>query len=328
MGDLRRATQLVDALRTRLEDMPHWYRLATEGVSGTLAMFRGDFDTARAILEDVAAAIGEMDSTEIEGTWFAPNDPLAGVYTVLAFVRFMQGDLAAAESCLTQVESRCGKLDFPHGEFTLCYARSLETLIRIEAGQLDRALALVEEVGRRGEQFGFDEWVMIATCNQVSFGARMSLATGQADEGTWQFHIAANTAIVDGWRAANTKTFLACYDGVLARVLTATDSKDAGRDRADIALQMADDTGMHYYDAELLRIRAHTHDDPDARHADLLAAIETACKQGAHAFELRCAADDFECTGEPSRAALREAVDRFPADQDWPELARARALLG
>jgi hypothetical protein len=43
---------------------------------------------------------------------------------------------------------------------------------------------------------------------------------------------------------------------------------------------------------------------------------------------LRAAADDFELVGEPALATLAEAVARFPSDQSWPELARARALLG
>jgi hypothetical protein len=45
-------------------------------------------------------------------------------------------------------------------------------------------------------------------------------------------------------------------------------------------------------------------------------------------FELRCAADAFELVGDPARSALEQALNKIAADQDWPELARARALLG
>jgi predicted ATPase len=129
-------------------------------------------------------------------------------------------------------------------------------------------------------------------------------------------------------RASERKTFLACYDSVLARVLTAAGRLDAARERADLALAMADETGMHYYDAELLRIRAHTHRDPTSRCEDLLAALQTAQKQGAWTFELRCAIDCFIELGEPGRELLADAVARFDAEHSWPELARARALLG
>ena len=90
---------------------------------------------------------------------------------------------------------------------------------------------------------------------------------------------------------------------------------------------MADESEWRMYDAELLRLRAHTTNDPDAQHTGLRAAIELAQTQGAPIFELRAAADDFELVGEPARAALVDALNRFPSDQTWPELARARALL-
>jgi hypothetical protein len=103
--------------------------------------------------------------------------------------------------------------------------------------------------------------------------------------------------------------------------------KDAARERVELALQMADETELRMYDADLLTIRAHTTDDPDAQHADLRAAIELAQAQGAYVYELRAAADDFELVGEPARAALVDALSRFTSDQTWPELDRARALL-
>ena len=84
---------------------------------------------------------------------------------------------------------------------------------------------------------------------------------------------------------------------------------------------------MCFYDAELLWLRAHTHIDPDARRADIAAALELARRQGATLFELRAALDDFELRGEPARAALNDVANRFPTTSAWPELTRARALL-
>jgi hypothetical protein len=78
----------------------------------------------------------------------------------------------------------------------------------------------------------------------------------------------------------------------------------------------------------LLRARAHTHSDPDARAADLAAAIELARRQGAPLFELRAALDDFELRRDLARAVLADAAARLPADSVLPEVARAQALLG
>lgn len=84
---------------------------------------------------------------------------------------------------------------------------------------------------------------------------------------------------------------------------------------------------MHFYDAELLRLRAGTHADDKARHADLTAARELARRQGAALFELRAALDGYELRGTAAHAALSEAVAHVPADGGAPELKRAKAVL-
>ena len=97
--------------------------------------------------------------------------------------------------------------------------------------------------------------------------------------------------------------------------MTAAGQPEQARARLDTALQFAQDTGMHFYDAELLRLRAHTHTDPDARRADLAAALELARRQGATLFELRAALDDFELRGQPARAALVDVDRPHPSRQ-------------
>jgi hypothetical protein len=99
------------------------------------------------------------------------------------------------------------------------------------------------------------------------------------------------------------------------------------RRNLDAALQNADDNDEHFYSAELLRIRAHTHVDPDRQTAGFAAAAELARRPGAALFELRATLDDFELRGEPARAALVAAVSRMPTDGAMPEVALARAAL-
>lgn len=326
-GDLRRATQLAEALRG-LDDMPEWHRVATDVVLGVLTVFRGELQAARPILEGAAAVVDRIGSPQIEGAWYSPNDPLSGAHTFTGFIRILQGDLSGAESAFVKNESRCAQLRFPHGPYTLCYARSVELFAHFQSGQLDRAAALIEVVAESAARNGFDEWSMITECNRSTLSATIALIRGERDPEVMNGHIAALTGIVDLWRELDLKTFLACYDGTLAQLLMATGRLDEGRQRVDLALRMSEDTGMRFYDAELLRIRAHTYTDTDVRHAGLRAAIDLARAQGTTNFEIRAAADDFELMGEPSRPALVEALSRLPADQKWPYLARARALLG
>lgn len=327
-GDLKRATKLADSLRNRPGDNRASTGLTSEAtigmLFGMLSWFHGEFTDARNTLEEAAETALSTDAPEIESRSFAPNDPIASTHTYVALARFLHGDLIGAEAALDDTDIRCAALGFPHGPFSQCYGRSLETWIRIEAGQLDRAGALATELAGLGKKFGFDEWVMVAATQQATVAALTAIEQG-AESATLKGHIATMTAFVQGWRAAELRVFLMCYDAVLARVLAAVGKHDAALERADIALELAEETGMHFYDAELLRVRALTCDAPEARRAGLMEAIELARRQDAVIFELRAAADYFTQFGD--NEALTSVADRMPAGQSWPELARARALL-
>ncbi len=77
---------------------------------------------------------------------------------------------------------------------------------------------------------------------------------------------------------------------MLARLMIAAGQLDRAGARLDAALELARDTGMTFYDSELLRLRAQTRTDPAARESDLSRALDLARGQGARLFELRCAA--------------------------------------
>ena len=65
----------------------------------------------------------------MEEAWYAPNDPIAGLYkSEVGFMkRFLQGDLANAEAPIfARIEGRCKALRFPYGPITLCYGQARE----------------------------------------------------------------------------------------------------------------------------------------------------------------------------------------------------------
>ena len=324
-GDLRRGTQLAETLKAKIGSSPK-LKHGTAATMGVLAGFRGDFDAARDALEQAVG--GVEDGSLSETTYYGPNDPIGGTYSFLAFTRFVQGDLRGAESALKKMEMRSHAVGFPRGAFSLCYGRSIDALIRAEAGEPERCVEVAAELSSLARHYDFDEWVMVGWSEESVGRALMALAAGESDPAALAPHVKAITTVVQTWRAFEVKTFLAFYDGVLARVLTAAGNRQAARDCLDVALKMGHDTWIQFYDAELLRLRAHTLDDEGERHRHFRDAIDLAQKQGAHIFELRSAADDFELVGEPARAALVEACDRMPTDQTWPDLDRVRALLG
>jgi len=326
-ADLRRVDKLLESLRAGVGQERQWLLPWMEVLSGVVAWLRGEFDAAGSHLEGAAVALAAAAHHELDAVWSQPNDPAAAAHDHLALVGLVRGDLAGAEAELARTACRAEGLGFPQGPFNLAYTRFVESWIRIEAGQLDRAAALAADLTDQAERHGFDQWRLIGAAQQATVGALAALGADQLDPSGLRAHIATVIRFVDTWRRLGVNMYLTFYDSVVARLLIAAGQPQQARAHLDTALAQARDTGMCFYDAELLRLRAPTHADPDARQADIGAALELARSQGATLFELRAALDDYDLRGQPARAALIDAASRIPANNAWPELARAQASL-
>jgi class 3 adenylate cyclase/predicted ATPase len=328
-ADLDRLERLLSSLRVALTGTREGLRPSNDAAFGMLAWYRGEFERARANLESAATFYDEpaKGAQELEAVWFMPNDATASIYTHLALARSMHGDLAGADAELLRTKRRCEQLPFPQGPFSLAYAHQIEVLIRIEAGELGCAADLASDLGRLGAQHGFDSWALVGVAQQETVKALSALTENPGDMAALRAHIVSITGFVDMWRALGMISLITFYDAVLARLHLANNQVEEARQRLRTALGLADETGMHFYDAELLRLRAYTASDIDSQRADLSSAIKLAHGQDARIFELRAAADNFELSGERGRQMLVDAISRFPDGSTWPELARARALV-
>jgi class 3 adenylate cyclase len=328
-ADLDRTERLVQSIRASLTGPREQFLPINEFALGMLAWYRGNYGYARSKLEVAADTLTDDAARELATILFIPNDPAAGLFTHRALSRYVDADLPGAEAEFAAAERRCEQLAFPQGAFSLAYVRQMEVLIRIETGQLDRAAQAATALSAIGEEHGFDSWAVAGAAQYATVAALIALSDYTSDDpAALHAHIATLTAVLDTWRAVGVISLITFYDAILARLLTAAGRPDDARARLQSALDLADDTGMHFYDAELLRLRAHTTDDPARRHADLVAAIDLARDQDARLFELRATRDDFESGEESARDALTIALARFPDGAPWPEIAQARALLG
>ena len=70
-------------------------------------------------------------------------------------------------------------------------------------------------------------------------------------------------------------------------LFAAAGDRDQARQLFDDALALAEQTGMHFYDAETNRRIAQLESEPDAQIASLRKALDIARSQGARPFELR-----------------------------------------
>jgi class 3 adenylate cyclase len=328
--DLPRVARVLEKLRAGLEHGRPWFGPVIGCYRGMAALLRGEFD---ATVADLEAAIAGLADVEQDGAylhrpdWYVVNEPLVYAHTHLASARFLRGDLTGAETEFAHAALRREQLGFPARPYTLGYALMLEIGMRIEAGQLDRAAALTAELSELGERHGFDVWRLVGAGFQASVGGLTAIGADDVDQRALEGHIATLTTLIDLFRTFEANSFRTAYDAVLGRLLIAAGQPETARERLDIGLALAQETGMRFYDAELLRLRAQTHADPAARQADINAALELARLQGATLFELRAALDDFELRGAPAVAAVADAVKRIPVSYAWPELVRAKAAL-
>jgi class 3 adenylate cyclase len=327
-ADLRRAEQVVQSLRVGVDGGRSWWLSENLAGSGIVLWMRGEFDPASAHLEEAADLAVSRDRRDLEAEWFMPFDPVVLDLTSVALVRWVRGDQIGADAALTDAKRWGGELGFPQGPFSSCYALYVETLISVEAGSVDRAADAAAEMISLGSTHGFDQWVAAGTVMQSTVAIAAALSVDPIDEQL----LSDNLLMLTGWVAAGrfmeAKSFLTTFDGILARALLATGQPAAAQQRLDAGLQLAQETGMHYYDAELLRLRAVTHADQESRHADLQAAFDLARTQQAPVFALRAALDDYRFRGDTARPSVVEAMQLFPRDSTWPELMRARAMLG
>jgi tetratricopeptide (TPR) repeat protein len=327
VGDLRRSAKVFESLRGGLNEGREFFRPVIEACVGILGWLRGDFAAARTQIERATADFAAAGRLPIEAVWFAPTDPITLAHGILAVDRLARGDLPGAEAQLAQAARRADELCFPQGPFSLAFAYFFESWIRIEAGQLDRAAALAADLVDHAERHGFEVWALWGAAQQATVDAFGSIGADDTDPNVLSAHVGSVIAMVGALRAAELTICITLFDGALGQLLTAADQRDQARAHLDTALALARDTGMCFYDAELLRLRAHTHTDPNTRRAGVCAALELARRQGATLFELRAALDDFGHRGEPARAAVIDAASRIPATTTWPEVAEAQALL-
>lgn len=139
--------------------------------------------------------------------------------------------------------------------------------------------------------------------------------------------IARLTKLLDMWRRIGLEVYRSLFDGVVARLLLIAGDPDSARAWLDTSLEVTARIGQLSYDAEIMRLRAHTATDADQRQEELVAARELARRQGFTLLELRAALDDFELRGQSARDALVDVARRTPAEGGAPELARAQELL-
>jgi class 3 adenylate cyclase/tetratricopeptide (TPR) repeat protein len=323
-ADLRGALQQLESLRQDIGTERPWLELMVDIWFGLASWLRGAFDAALSQLEQATVRFAAAVRPDVN-VYNLP-EMVAEAYTQLASTHLVRGDLASAQAALMEAEHVTAALGFPEGPFNLAYVRFVEIWLHVETGELDRAAVMAADVTEVGERLGLEILRLFGATWQATIRVLVALNADPPDPDALSAHIATMSDLVDSLRAVELNEYVTYFGGVLGRLLIAAGKHELARQGLDAMLVLADETELRFYNAELLRLRAHTHADIEARRADIAAALELARRQGATLFELRAALEDAELRGQPARAALIDVISRFPSDIGWPELPRARAL--
>jgi len=157
--------------------------------------------------------------------------------------------------------------------------------------------------------------------------ALRAAASSPSPDPTLANHAGMIEGLIAAWSQFDIKVMLPFYLTMLGTVVAAAGDPVAARAHFESSLELAKSTGMHFYDAETLRLAAALGATPSEVLAGLRDAITTARAQGAHLFELRAALDLYGFDPAAYAADLDAATRRFPGDARYPELDRARTVV-
>ncbi len=258
-ADLDRCVTILESLRAGLGSGRAWFRYVIDANFAIVDWLRGEFDSAATGLAEATAGMAATEPHRVDAV--RHSDTIVAAHLHMACIHAVRGDLMEAEAELAQANRRVEELGFPRAPFVRAHALSIGCMVCAETGRLPEAKALATDILQLSERHGLETSRLTGTTQLVAVRALMTLNDTRPDQARLSEHIAALTASLDERTVRGVNLYRTYFDAVLARLLNAAGDPKGARHRLDWALRLADDTGMHFYDAELLRLRAHTHAD-------------------------------------------------------------------
>ena len=316
-----------DAAESFLCEAEREMRLTEAGVAhrmlGVTFLNTGEFEQAGAHFEQ---ALGIYDADRDREARFRYSLDSAVVATAcLGLATWCMGDFARARALTDEAVARAVESAHVPTLANVHYNEVALEILRDDAEGARRAAEVFVALGREHGLALYLTWGALPLA-----WARAKL--GDRDAGSVDFRQA-----LAGYASQGNKLRMPFYRGQLAKIEAEGGDVEAARAEIDGALALAGETGDHWFEAELHRIRGQillkqTPADPAPAKAAFLAAIEIARAQKARSFELRAAlalARLYQSTNRPveARAVLGPALEGFAPTPEFAEIAEAFSLL-
>jgi predicted ATPase len=284
-------------------------------------LIQGNFTEAQAHLEE-ALRIYDPDWDQ-ELRFGADTGATARIYLAHALWQF--GEVERARELIQEAVARVVDSARPSTPANTHHFKALFEKFRGDAEAALRDAEIVVELSRQHGLALFMAWGALPLC-----WARGRLHDRETGATELRRALAAYTD-------QGNRYFLPLFQGLLSELESEGQGAKEALARIDEALALTQQTGEHWTDALLHRIRGdillkadpgHPACAEDAYHA----AIAVAREQGSRSFGLQAAlalAKLYQSTGHPvdARAVLAPALEGFSPTPEMPEIAEAQALI-
>ncbi|MGI9053153.1 MAG: ATP-binding protein [Ilumatobacteraceae bacterium] len=326
-ADLARATEVIELLRQVVVTGREWFGNENSAGFGMLAWFGGRFADAHERLERSGAHFASAGvDRRVASRWFVPNDPTASISTHLGLARGVRGDPAGAADAFDTADTIAAERPFPQGPYSAAYNQTYRAWTLTHLGSFDEAAAHADEALRLAETHGFDFWILAATTQRLAVDVHRVWREGATDVDLAE-HAARLAGLLGMWQLIDVRVLLPSIHTVVAMASGRSGELDQAGRHLDDAIALADETGAHFYDAEIQRVRALLDPDPSTAAATLEDAFGIARVQGASTFQLRIAHDLYRLDAARGGPLVDEAIGAVANGATCPEIEQMRALV-
>jgi class 3 adenylate cyclase/predicted ATPase len=323
-GDLRLARSTAETFLREAEEGGY----ATEaGVArrglGVTCLYQGDLAEARTVLERTLAEYAPDRDAPTQLRFGLDT----GVVTTahLALAMWHLGEVERARRLATEAVQIAAELDHPPTNATtyLCVM-----FLEVRRDAVAAALRLSETVDALGREHRMDFFVALSGILGGWARGRLYEPEAGAEElrKAWADYVNQGNNLRAPW-----------FHGLLAELEAVTKGPDAALALIDRGLAIANDTGEHFLDPYLHRLRGdillkRDSADPAPAEEAYRTAIDIAKQQGSRSYALLASlslANFYQSTARATEAhvVLAPALEGFSPTPEMPEIAEAQALL-
>ena len=290
---------------------------------GLTCLFQGDVTKARGYLEEALRNYDPERDREAKFRFGMDSGPAATAN--LAHITWVLGDVGRARELIEEAVMRAVESAHAPTMANIYHFKAVFEVLRGDAAGARRAAETLVELARKHE---LTLYLAVGSLSLALARARL----GERETGAMELR-----ALIAAYTEQGSRAYLPLYQGLLAELEAEAQGAEDASARIDEALALATETGEHWTDAFLHRIRGEVllRRDPantaPAQEA-FLTAIAIAQQQKARSFELRAAlslAKLYQSTGRPAdaHAVLAPALEGFSPTPEFPEIEQAQTLL-